>query len=295
MRTTTDEPFGPETTPLLIKRLILITVISSFFCSLAEVYINTVFDVPGPMTFLALNTPLFFKGYIFQLMTYPLTFGEVGQGVSFFYMITLMLNLYILWVLGSHIIERMGTRSFVKLYLFSTILAGLTGVFIAALLNTQTIFSSCIPQVLAILVAWTMLNSEGKLYLIPPFGIKAKWLTIGVLSIALLPSLFSFDLPFLGFYCAGVLAGWLFALFSWHLISPWSSLKEIENKVIVLIARVKLFFKRKKSSKIIDIRSLQEEEDAFMDECLEKISKYGESALTPLERKRMQKVSRRKK
>lgn len=294
MRSTTEQD-SPETTPLLIKRLILVTALSSFFCSLSEVFINNVFDdLPGPMTFLTLNKYLFFKGYIFQLVTYPLTYGELGGGVTFFYMITLMASLYIIWMTGTHIVEKMGTRSFAQLYLFSTLMAGITGVVLALPYSANVIFSGCIPQMLGLLVAWTMLNSEGKIYLLSPIPIGVKWLTLCILLIALVPPLTSLQLPVAGFYMAGALSGWLFALFSWHIKSPWLSMKELESQVLGLIAKIKLFFKPKKSSKIIDIRSIKEEDDLFMDEMLEKISKEGESALTPTERKRMQKISRKK-
>jgi len=285
---------NPETTPLLIKRLILITVLMALFSSLGEVFVNNAFDLPGPMTYLTLNTAMFLKGYLFQIFTYPLTYGTVGESISVFTLITLMVNLYFLWIMGSHIIERMGTKDFVKLYLFATVFAGLIGVALAYLFGYNVIFSGFVPQVLAILVAWNMLNGNGRLFILPPFSIKAKWLTLTVLLFCVIPPLSSFQLPLAGFYLAGAMAGWLFALFSWHLTSPWKSIAELENRVIIWIAKTKLFFKRK-SSKIIDIRSIPKEDDLFMDEMLEKISQYGEGSLTPLERKRMQKISRKNK
>lgn len=286
---------NPSESPLLIKRLILATALAALFSSLAEVFINTVFNLPGPQTFLSLNIPYLFQGFLFQLITYPLTYGTIGEGVTFFYMITLALHLYIIWVMGSNIIERMGSRAFVKLYLYSTLLAGISAASLALLLKEPSTFTGCTPQVLGILVAWTALNGEGRLFLAFPLSIKAKWLTLAALLFALLPPLSSFDFPLAAFRGAGALTGWLFALTSWHLKSPWGLIKKAEEHLLGWIARIKLFFRKKSGSKIIDIRSFKEQSDEeFMDDMLEKISRQGESSLTSRERKRMQRISRQK-
>lgn len=289
------EHLGPSDTPLVIKRLILITALSALFCSLAEVFVHTVFALPGPQTFLSLNTPYLFQGFLFQLVTYPLTYGALGEGVTFFYMITLAIHLYVMWMMGSNIVERMGTRAFVKLYLYSTLLAGIGGAAFAFFNHTHAVLTGCTPQVLAILVAWTALNGEGRLFLMFPLSIKAKWLTLIVLLFVLIPPLSSLDFPLFAFNAFGAMTGWLFALTSWHLKSPWRLIKSAEDQLLTLLARAKLYFRKKSGSKIIDIQSFREESDEeFMDDMLEKISKFGEASLTIRERKRMQRISRQK-
>ncbi|CRX39342.1 rhomboid family intramembrane serine protease [Estrella lausannensis] len=286
---------GPADTPLVIKRLILITALSALFSSLAEVFVNAVFALPGPQTFLALNTSYLFQGFLFQLVTYPLTYGTPGEGVTFFYMITLAIHLYVMWIMGTNIVERMGTRAFVKLYLYSTLLGGIGGAAFAYLNHTSAILTGCTPQVLAILVAWTALNGEGRLFLMFPLSIKAKWLTLIVLLFTLIPPLSALDFPLFAFNACGAMTGWLFALTSWHLKSPWRLIKSAEDNLLIFLARAKLYFRKKSGSKIIDIRSFREDTDEeFMDDMLEKISKFGEGSLTARERKRMQRISRQK-
>ncbi len=106
---------------------------------------------------------MLFKGYVYQLFTYMFLHGD------FFHII---MNMYVLWLLGSDLEYYWGTKEFYKYYFITGIGAGI----IYSIFN----FNSTIPvigasgAVFGILVAFGTLFPERELILFIPLPVRMK-------------------------------------------------------------------------------------------------------------------------
>lgn len=282
-------------TPPLLKRLILITALTSIFSSLFEIFIHEVFRIIGPGTLLSLNPTLVAKGLIYQPLSYLFVYGQIGEQITFGWLIGLLILLYFLWVVGGDLIERVGAKQFLLFYLGSGVFAGVAVCTASYIFGLSGTIAGPGASILAILVLWCMFNTESKLFVFYVFSIKVKWLVAITIGLFLLTTLNAYDILYFISYVSGVLFAWGYGLFVWQLKSPFKIFNPLEKALVKVFGRITSFFKRKES-KIIDIRTGEEinDDDRFMDEMLEKITKKGKASLTFFERLRMQRISKKK-
>ncbi len=288
---TDDFPKGGEAD---LKNLLYL--VSSIACiSIAATLLNGLFtyflNATGPEDWLSLSLYGIRNLFLWQPLTYLFTQNSGSLGISISYLIHLSFNLYVLWFLGSSIIERIGNRSFFKLFFLSGIISGLIALLVMKLTASNAILSGPGSSILALLTFWTMLYSEAEIRLFLLIPIQAKWILTGVLITLLLTSLSQGDFVYFTLYLAGMLVGYMYAIIAYDLRGPFEFLTPFEE----FISR-----KFKKSDdtqgKIIDFetgRTLDDE--MFVDSMLAKISKYGEDSLTFNERRRLEAISKRKK
>lgn len=226
--------------------------------------------IPKLLTFLALSSLGVKKWYLWQLISYPLV--QRG-GISLPFFIELGFNMYLLWIFGSSLEERLGSFRLLCLY-FGAALAG--GV--SALFFPTFFLAGATNPIYALLIAWVIANPGSKLLFFFAIPFKAEWLIFGIIGFTLFLNLSAgmwVEATSIG---ASAIFGYLFALFSFKKV--WRAKKALQTP----------------RHKIFDIKSgapiLNDEQ--FMDAMLEKISQKGEAALTDEERARMQEISNKK-
>ena len=295
---TTASPFiTPGFTPPAIKRLIILTAVVSLFCSLTNGLFYSWFGIPGPTEWLSLSHWGISHYLLWQPLTYLFVYSSGAYGISLFYLLGLAFTLYILWIIGSEIHSRTGTKPFVRFYLTSGVIAGLLALLTSSATSPYASFAGPAPALLALLTVWAMLHPERELLLFFVFPIKVKWLIAGVLGAITLINLSGLNLPYLVFYLGGALTGYLYAVIAWGLKSPFPITHEVDDILSSFGSKVRHRLSGKKSGeKIVDISTGKSAagDDLFMEEMLTKISQQGSDALSWRQRRRMERISEKK-
>ncbi len=301
---TTNVRLGPESTPSSLKKIIIFTISISIGSALINVFLDYFFNIPGPELWLSLSWWGLGNLFLWQPITFLFVHGSGYGGITFFFLLSLFFNMYILWVLGTQVFERVGKKSFFTLYFTSGILAGLITLLIMPVIGQYTILSGATPAILAILVVWTLIYPEAELLLFFLIPVKAKWLTGVVLGAIFLINLSNFNFIGLIFHLSGAFIGYLYALLAWGLHLPFARIYRLELKIVSFSEKIKSYFfiftwkKRKKDRrKVIDIATgrKSQSDDEFVDAMLAKISNRGQQSLTWREKERLDKISKKKK
>lgn len=281
--------FGPSQTPRAVLNLIIITAIVSIFCSLFDSIFVQFLGIPGPEKWLGLSSWGIRQGFLWQLLTYLFVQDTASQGITVNFIIVLLFNMYVVWVMGSTILEFFSTKAFYTLYFLSAFLAGLLAVGVMFLTGNNQLLTGPIPAVLALLIVWTMLYPETELLLFFVLPVKTKWLTTGILAAIFLMSLSRLDLVSMTFYFVGALTGYFYALFSLDLNGPFPFMHPFERMV-------KGWIPKGKNDKIIPITRDSDilDDNLFLDAMLSKIAAKGEQSLTWREKRRLQEISEKK-
>jgi membrane associated rhomboid family serine protease len=265
-------------TPKTLKTLIIATCCISLLYPLISFLLFHFFAVPDATNWLPLSLYGLERGWAWQVLTY-FFIQTSGTHISLSLFISLFFVMFLLWFAGKEVVSRFGARRFLILYLGSGILAGLVGAACLYLFSDQTSIVGSSSAVFATLVVWAMLYADLHLYYFFIFRIKAKIL-IGILFvIPLVLHLATGAFALFFTELTGIIAGYIFGLTLFGL-SPLFEMKWKSHK--------------KQSSKVIDIGTLIDDDEAFMDRMLAKIARLGESSLSPKERSRMDAISRKK-
>lgn len=306
MNYTTLSSWGPEKTPALIKQLIVITSVICVLSAGAQTIFEQFGLFPGPQNFLSLSWWGMANGFIWQPLTF-LFIQESGGGLSFFFFLTLLFNMYLLWVIGSAIYQMLGKRAFLSLYFIGGITAGLITLFSMKLTGQHTMLVGLTPALLVLFTVWSMAFPETEILLLFIFPVKVKWLTLSLVGILLLISLTHLDFSNLILYLTAVIIGYAYAV----MVQGWYSPFPATLKFDMWLARIASKFRqimpslRRKEKdvktpevKIVDIKTADPrsplDDDSFVDAMLTKISKRGEDSLSWSEKKRLKEISEKK-
>jgi len=216
---------------------------------------------PFPLSiFLSLSPWGIFQGFAWQFLTYPLV---VPAPLSFFFVIYLAFVLYLLWMIGNALIERLGTASIVKFFFLVILAAGGVG-FLVSLLTTGAPLAGITPFIYALLVAWATFYPDMQLFLFLVLPVRAKWLVTALLAFTLISDGISHNWVSLSANAVSAAIGFLVTYFIW--LGNWQP-------------------KHKTPSP---------EDQQFVERMLTKISTQGKESLTLWERWRMQRISKRR-
>lgn len=304
MNYTTLSSWGPEKTPSTVKHLIIATSI----IAILSAGIQSLFDqfnvFPGPQNFLSLSWWGIAKGYVWQVVSF-LFIQESPEGLSFFFFLTLLLNMYLLWVIGSTVYQMLGRGAFLRVYFLGGMAAGILSLLSMKLTGQHEMLTGISSTLLILFTIWSMAFPETEILLLFLIPVKVKWIVATIVGGLLLISLSHWDLSHFTLYLSAVVIGYFYAVIvhSWY--SPFPATLNFDMRLARLggLVRKWLPFPKRKpedvktpEAKIIDItsgKSLQDD-DAFVDAMLAKISKRGEESLTWAERKRLQEISKKK-
>lgn len=269
--------FNTQRSSRSLKFLIIFTCI----CSLLSPFLSFIlshFSLLGPQDFFPLSLQGIERGFVWQFISY-FFINSLGSSITLSLLMSCFFLMVLLWFSGKEILSHFGDWSFFALYFLAGILGGAVGLlgFLA--------FPSSIPlvgsktPVFAMVTAWLMLYPNLELIFIFFWRIKAKWLVLILFGLSLFVDLIYGQFVYFLSSLTGILVGFLFTKFLWKLTWPFS--KPIKKRA-------------RREDKIIDITETWEDDDAFMDRCLEKIAKEGSSSLTESEKRRMEAISKRK-
>ncbi len=271
--------FAPARTPLFIKILLGMIFLSSVFSFLISPY-------------LALSLEGVQHLYLWQFSTYLFIHPFPST------IIYLAFNLYLLWIFGASLLERVHLRSFLCLFLGSGIFSGITAWIAMTCFHLSSPFYGCSPAVQGLLVAWMILNPAAELLLFFSFPLKARHLILAFIGVNLLIDLSRSNWASLFAYLGAIVFGYFCTLIQTRQYSSFPSLLRFENGFFHLIDLITCFGKKKAMhAKIYDIKSGEPvwNDEQFMDAMLARISLYGEEALSPQEKRKMQQISASKK
>lgn len=299
--------WSPTTPPRALIFLLSCLAVISISSALIDGIFVYYLEMNGPQSLLSLSWSGLKQGYIWQPLSslFVLSNGNAGLSLSFF--LELLFDLYIIWIMGGAVIDRVGSSSFFRFYFFCGIVAGLLTLACMPLIHQYISLAGPTAAVIAIITVWTMLHPESELLLFFVIPVKAKWLFSGLLAIFLLINLSHFSFINAIFEMLSVLIAYFYATAIWGLRSPFAITHKIDAFFIKIgdkgrsLNFIKKFFSSSTptadtESKIYDFHSGSPvlDDEAFMDKALDKISKSGEKSLTWSERARMRKISEKK-
>lgn len=216
-----------------------------------------------------------FEFKIWQFVTYMFLHDPNGP-------LHIIFNMLLLWMFGGEVERALGTREFLKYY-FACGLGG--GLLHVALFPSPVIGAS--GAIYGVMAAFAILFPERVitllLFLVVPVQIKAKWLVIGLCSIALL-------FGFLGLFgdggsvahfahLGGVITGFIYLKVDWRLayLGQWLRQKQGSRRAVQQLKRQQ------------NIQRMKER----VDEILDKINEVGYDHLDESERKILRDASER--
>lgn len=303
MNYTTLSSWGPEKTPATIKNLIIITILGATLSAGAQGIFDLFNVFPGPQNLLSLSWWGLNHGYIWQPLSF-LFIQDAPYGLSFFFFISLFFNMYLLWTIGSTVFQMLGKGPFLRLYLIGGATAGLLALLSMKLSGQYEMLTGITPSLLILFTIWSMAFPETEILLFFLIPIKIKWITVALISILLLISLSHLNISGFVLYFSAVLIGYCYAVIihSWYSPFPQTLKFDMWLSKMATMLRQKIPFPKRKPQdvktpnvKIVDISGKPlEDDDAFVDAMLVKISRKGEDSLTWSEKKRLKEISNKK-
>jgi len=290
--------FGPPATPVTIKRLVIFTCVVTILSAAIQGIFDQFGVNPGPEDLLSLSRHGISHLFLWQPVSYFFIQESAPYGLSFFFLTSLFFNMYILWVIGSSILDLVGRKSFLIFYFSAGIIPGLLTLLFMSFTSEYARIAGVAPVLLALLTAWSMAFAEAEILLFFLIPVKAKWLVTGGVGAALLITLSNWELINLVLYLSAIVFGYCYSVIAWSWQSPFSVLMPIDRWLIKIGKRFgpKAIKIDASKDKILDIQTGRppESDDAFVDSMLERIAKHGESSLSWKERQRLQQISQKK-
>jgi membrane associated rhomboid family serine protease len=259
--------FGPKITPT-VKTLIIINVVVFVF--------EAILDRTGVFYYLAV-VPYYLlrKLFLWQLVTYMFLHGGIWH---------ILVNMFVLWMFGSSLENRLGRSRFLQLYFISGIGAGLCYAFTSWGPRSLIPMLGASGAVFGVLIAFAMLFPERQItllvFFVLPVTLKAKYLVLGfaLLEILSLLSATRDNVAHIA-HVGGLLFGYLFMKSKYRLALPYAFAERFSDA----LKRQWLWRKRAGNRyKPIDTEEFISQE---VDPILAKISRQGMGSLTRREKK----------
>lgn len=295
---------SPASIAKALRYLMVTIACVSFFCALVDGFFIYYLEMDGPQALLSLSWRGLNNWYIWQPLSYLFVLSSGNGGLSFSFFWELFIDLYILWIFGGSLIDRIGTPAFLRFYFIIGVTVGLATILCMPLFRQYIDLAGPGAPLLAIITLWTMLNLESELLLFFLIPFKAKWIFTAILGILFFINISHLNYIGAFFDILSVLGGYLYGTLAWELGSPFAPTATLDHFLINMGIKIRSLFSLKsintlkadKESKIFDFSTgtILEDDDIFMDNALNKISKYGEKSLSWSERARMKKISEKK-
>ncbi len=258
----------------IVKYLIIINVAVFFIENLVLLAADASIFKP----YFALRTDFLQNFQLWQVVTYMFLHGD-GDVLHLFF------NMLLLWIFGSEVEDKWGSRPFLNYYLICGIGAGLVQVLSHYVIlpdeaHRQIVGAS--GAVFGLILAFAWIDPEREitffLMLIMPIRIKAKYLAMIAGGFALFSGLFSLDNVAHFAHLGGMLVGYLYLKLDMPKvsISEWAS-KRKETREIIKLARK---------------RNHEQQLRKDVDQILDKINDVGIENLTAEEKNILKEASK---
>lgn len=286
----------------LLTQLIITIVTLSLICALTDPWFQSYFQVMTLSDWLGMSLTGLRHLYLWQIFTWTLVEPSYGAGITFPFLLSLTFTLYLLWIFGASFIETLGLKSFIRFFTSSVFFFGVLAALFILMTGSYTTLMGLTPFLLALFTAWTLMNSENEMLLLFVLPIKTKWLLAILCAGTFLMALSHGSVLFFLLYPGAILWGYFYAVIVLELWSPFPLLNSFENKLHNWRGRLQKGrtivedASQKIKGKVIDLHTgkphLDDEE--FLEEMLEKISKQGEDSLSWNERRRLNEISKKR-
>jgi len=294
---------GPITsTPMIIKWTIILTCIINFFALISNALFTQVLGLSSPQYFLTLTTWGIHKFFLWQFVSHFFIQPIAQEGISFSIVLQMFFCIYLLWSIGSAIVQARGTKHFVGLYFVGGCFVGIIAYVLLLLSGSLLPFSGATSCLYILLIGWVFLFPETRVSLFFLLSMQAKWLIFSLIGIHLFLDFANGNFLMFSINTSATLYAYLYAILALEMLSPFHQLHKIEKTLIYFKRKAtNIFFQsiatRTHSSKIQPITKKRTTlfDEAFMDKCLEKISTAGHHSLSFRERFRMWRISKKKK
>lgn len=302
----TFSSWGPGSSSPIIKRLIFFTsLIATLSATLQSIFEHfTLF--PGPQSIISLSWWGIGNWFLWQPLTYLFTLDS-AYSLSFTFFINLVFTMYVLWIIGTPLIDLIGKRPFMRLYFISGIAAGLIALASMPLTGQYTFLAGPTASILAVITVWSLAFPEAEILLFFLIPVKAKWLVATIIALVLLNTLSQWNLSYFVLYLFGILIGYGYATIAWGWHSPFPHTQRMDRALAAFGLKLRQYTphwkrraniqKENKKEKIVDIKTGKrplDDDDAFVDAMLTKISKHGEQSLSWSERRRLDQIAEKK-
>jgi len=275
-----SSPALPRLTPWL-GRLIAVTAV-------AQLLLETVFVSPNISFMLSMN-PSAIATRPWGLVTYLF----VHSGI-----IHLATNMFALYLFGTAVENRMGSRAFLLYYLYCGIGAALFSLLLSLVIPQAPIVGAS-GAVLGVAVAFAMFWPDAEIFVFPiPIPIKARHLVIFLALMDLVAARFFPGGTAHEAHLGGMLAGWLFLkVQSLSRRRPAPAPRQTPERVVMVqqTAGREAEPRGTAPGRPMQPRPGNDPVAAEVDRVLDKISATGIESLTPEERRFLNEVSKRKK
>lgn len=218
---------GPPKTPLIIKILLGLIICISIISAL----IGPFFKANYIGYFLGLSISGFKSFFFWQLVTY--NFLQSTYGININFIAQLLFNTYLIWIIGTSVVERISQVQYLIFYLLSTIFSAFVILLIMAIGYHHFIFSGTTISLYATLIAWMMLNpADTKIFLFFAIPLKHYWLVLGLIGFNLLMNLSNMQMVnFFGYLAVSIFA-YFYSIIIWNRYSPFHFLHKMERALI---------------------------------------------------------------
>jgi membrane associated rhomboid family serine protease len=239
--------------------------------------------------YLGLSLSNLSHGFVWTLLTYPFTYLTINLLDLIF---RLGVDLLLLWLFGSPLIDRIGPKHFFFLFFGATLFGGLAAAGALYQFNVP-FFSGLSPVLLALFTSWAILHAKEQS---PNPLSKFPWIVGILIGGTLILDLVAGRWPTFFADLSGAIFGYAFCITAEKAISSIRWLEPFERWVHRILERSHKPKTVSSDSKVIDFRTGQPilDDDQFMDAMLARITLYGEEILSPNERDRMRRISEKK-
>jgi membrane associated rhomboid family serine protease len=281
--------FQRASTPPLIKRLLQITCWMTFIAVALD-------SLLGLQSYIALSPLAYERYFLWQ----PITALFILPGViSFSYLLDFAFVMLLIWLFGSILLERIGAKRFLFVYLASGVLSGIAGLYIMHEIQAFGLVSELLPIVLAITTLWTMADPYQEILLFFILPMKARWVLVFALLGTIFSSFMQHDLAATAAYLTAFIFSYFYGLMILRFRSPFDWMLGIDRffqKIANGLERFFQWYVMGSVRKALDYprrfkQKQKRQEDAFVDTTLDKISKNGTSSLNLYERLRLKWIS----
>lgn len=268
----------------------------SVFSALFSIVMPRSLSFLHPLTWLSLNSIGVAKHFFWQIVTYPFVMPINNLGS----IINLLFSLYLLFSIGVSICATRGQKALMHLFFGGTIAGGIAATVAMHFFPGISVIAGPMAAMYAVLLAWTFLFPDAEIYIFMSIPMRASWMVVGFAGITMFADLSEQQYARFFANAGGLLFGYFYAVFAWNLHSPYRSLRNFERHLNTL--KTSLFpgnvsvHDFSKGAKIYDIRTGKAvlDDEAFLDACLEKISRLGKGSLSFWERIRMNQIRKRR-
>ncbi|MFG0334020.1 MAG: rhomboid family intramembrane serine protease [Maioricimonas sp. JB049] len=224
------------------------------------------------------------QGQIWRLVTYAFC-HDVSQ------IFHILFNMYILWLAGRRVQDRLGSREFLWFYMTAALLAGVVTILFDGLVGSRHVVLGASGAVAGVIIVYALTWPNDVWYIFGLIPMRVIWIAGVAAILDLYPMLQqlagnpSRDRVAHATHIGGMLFGYFYIRNGWHLASLTGRFDP---------ASIGRFFRRKPNLRVYEPEAPPPPDlDRRVDELLQKVQDQGEQSLTQKEREILMEASRR--